>query len=86
MHYEKSEEETDASDGSGSLGEQRRKKRRKLHSKQSSVPPPSLPPQAPLLVPRPPDEEKPVCDECSREFDDSYLLSNFDCQVCDGCR
>ncbi|VDK35654.1 unnamed protein product [Taenia asiatica] len=87
VHYEKSEEETDASDSSGGLGQQRRKKRRKLQSKQPSVPPPpSLPSEAPLLVPRPPDEEKPICDECSREFDDSYLLRNFDCQVCDGCR
>ncbi|KAL5965755.1 hypothetical protein TSMEX_006510 [Taenia solium] len=87
VHYEKSEEETDASDGSGGLGQQRRKKRRKLQSKQPSVPPPlSLPSEAPLLVPLPPDEEKPICDECSREFDDSYLLHNFDCQVCDGCR
>ncbi|KAL5109095.1 hypothetical protein TcWFU_006572 [Taenia crassiceps] len=86
VHYEKSEEETDASDDDG-LEHQRRKKRRKLQSKQQSVlPPSSLPSEAPLLVPRPPDEEKPVCDECSREFDDSYLLSNFDCQVCDGCR
>ncbi|CDI98170.1 DNA repair protein complementing XP A cells [Echinococcus multilocularis] len=84
VHFEKSEEETDASDDSGGLGQQRRRKRRKLQSKQSPVPPPvseSLP-----ILPRPPDEEKPLCDECSREFDDSYLLRNYDCQVCDGCR
>ncbi|KAM7535447.1 hypothetical protein Aperf_G00000092768 [Anoplocephala perfoliata] len=86
IHFEKSEEETDASDDEGAdSGTKRRKKRRKLAPKEqpsSSQPPP----ETILLVPRPPDEEKPVCDECSRTFDDSFLLSNFDCQVCDGCR
>ncbi|VDM32754.1 unnamed protein product [Hydatigera taeniaeformis] len=86
VHYEKSEEDTDTSDDIVCAGQQRRRKRRKLQSKQSLVSPPSSASEAALVVPRPPDEEKPVCDECLREFDDSYLLSNFDCQVCDGCR
>ncbi|VDL60142.1 unnamed protein product [Hymenolepis diminuta] len=91
IHFEKSEEETDQSDEDLGEGIKRRKKRRR------KLPPPQsppkerlsssqLPPEAALIVPRPPDEEKPVCDECSRTFDDSFLLNNFDCQVCDGCR
>lgn len=85
IHFEKSEEETDASDSEGADGIKRRKKRRKVPPK--GQPSSSQPPLETLLfVPRPPDEEKPICDECSRTFDDSFLLSNFDCQVCDGCR
>lgn len=86
-HYEKSEEETDVSDefdGNTSGVRQRRRKRRKVQPKEIPVQPISS--ELILSQPRPPDEEKPICDECSREFDDSFLLSNFDCQVCDGCR
>ncbi|XP_015187906.1 PREDICTED: DNA repair protein complementing XP-A cells homolog [Polistes dominula] len=28
----------------------------------------------------------PICDECSKEFKDSYLLQTFNLQVCDLCR
>ena len=89
VHFEKSEEETDVSDefdgGTGDGSRLRRKKRRKVQPKQTTqVPQMSL--EQNLTQPRPPDEEKPICDECTREFDDSFLLSNFNCQVCDRCR
>nr|CDS27972.1 DNA repair protein complementing XP A cells [Hymenolepis microstoma] len=91
IHFEKSEEETDQSDEELGDLKRRKKRRRKLPPAQQSpskeqVPSSQYPPEAILIVPRPPDEEKPVCDECSRTFDDSFLLSNFDCQVCDACR
>ncbi|VDO06718.1 unnamed protein product [Rodentolepis nana] len=92
IHFEKSEEETDPSDEELADLKRRKKRRRKLlpPSQQSpskeQLPSSQHPPEATLIVPRPPDEEKPLCDECSRAFDDSFLLSNFDCQVCDGCR
>lgn len=37
-------------------------------------------------IPIPPDEEKPICYECNRTFEDSFLYENFDALVCDDCR
>ncbi|XP_035230232.1 DNA repair protein complementing XP-A cells homolog [Stegodyphus dumicola] len=30
--------------------------------------------------------DRPICIECKEEFNDSYLQTHFDFQVCDGCR
>lgn len=36
---------------------------------------------APVMEP-----DRPICEECKEEFDDSYLFQNFDHPVCDSCR
>ncbi len=86
VHFEKSEEESDAGSSDDGTGKKRPRKRRK---RPTAAPQPSQASSQTvddLTVPLPPDEEKPVCDECAKEFDDSFLLKNFDCQVCDSCR
>uniref|UniRef100_A0A6V7JYT4 XPA C-terminal domain-containing protein n=1 Tax=Bracon brevicornis TaxID=1563983 RepID=A0A6V7JYT4_9HYME len=36
--------------------------------------------------PAPKFVDLPICEECKKEFDNSYLLKNFDYSVCDNCR
>ncbi|VDQ04727.1 unnamed protein product [Trichobilharzia regenti] len=37
-------------------------------------------------VPLPPDQEKPICDLCSKTFEESFLRKTFEVDVCDRCR
>ncbi|VDD74118.1 unnamed protein product [Mesocestoides corti] len=86
VRFEKSEEESDVSDDDGVGCKRRRRKRRKAQVKSSQSSQAVICVNEEPVLPRAPDEEKPVCDECAREFEDSFLLRNFDCQVCDSCR
>lgn len=80
---EKSEEESDCEESSRKRKKHKLKQATRNESELSS----SQKNRDDLLsVPIPPDEEKPECDECGRLFTDSFLLTNFDCQVCDACR
>ncbi|KAL3321225.1 hypothetical protein Ciccas_000103 [Cichlidogyrus casuarinus] len=56
------------------------KKRRKIIQKD---PIESLKSEIQLL--RPPDQGKLVCNECERNFEYSFLMEKFDCEVCDVC-
>ncbi|THD21153.1 DNA-repair protein complementing XP-A cell [Fasciola hepatica] len=85
QNYEKDEELTDNENGEAGLQKPRRKKRQ-------------LPSDQPLptgligtgqndeLVPLPPDQDTPMCDQCSRRFETSFLRKHFDVDVCDACR
>lgn len=66
-----------------SLGDQKRIRRRKLRrltpsSRQTLK-------SDDVLLPVPPDKEKPKCDVCCRPFEHSFLRHNFDVNVCDCC-
>ncbi|KAG5447721.1 hypothetical protein CSKR_113073, partial [Clonorchis sinensis] len=83
QQFEKDEELTDDEFESGC---QRRTKR---HRRVRGLPLSSTehgPPDADRPLPLPPDEDKPVCDQCNRTFDDSFLRKHFDVDVCDRCR
>nr|VZI47586.1 unnamed protein product [Spirometra erinaceieuropaei] len=96
--YEKSEEEEDdiGSDVEvGGGGRKRRRRRRQqkrtlVATQETAVGTRTVDDAATAtaasVVPVPPDESQSVCDECGRSFAESFLLNNFDCEVCDACR
>lgn len=83
QQFEKDEELTDDEFESGC---QRRTKR---HRRIRGLPLSSTehgPPDVDHPLPLPSDEDKPLCDQCNRTFDDSFLRKHFDVDVCDRCR
>lgn len=71
------------SDDECSLGDKKRIRRRK--PKQLTPSSRQAVQSDDVVLPLPPDQEKPHCDVCDRLFEYSFLHHNFDVDVCDGC-